>query len=462
MFGYAVGLLLPSSEISDQLLDRPEVLQHIADELSLQAASIPETELIVWWICADRRSPSLALTDRLVNIAPRGKPLCTALDPVPIETLEMWMRQSQAMIHLRFPEDPHREAGVQRELLWDRLHSSCVQPGWQTRDLVVDPNGDRLSQQNTYFGSCVEPVAGDNQRLSALQELRQKLTPQPGEHGALDCDPRAWLLARSHRERRHSDQQLVLQATLLSAIVMLVRWITPSLAPSILLLLVGAWWMSRQPRRQRSQEWWCLDQLLWVQDAWRGFGLSDCPADRTHLQRQSSVGEKDFDLTSAVRSHQVWLCMQPQPTLWGRRMLTTFLESLDAFRQEMDDLGRQQRQRRLAVRLLLSLAVVLVVTTIHGHDSRVVEELLLLLVVMIGSFGLATPIPAISRERLIQNRRQLDDDCIDLNRLQQSETLTDPMLRAVAESLVRRIGHEIVDLCDDALLGGRDWRRWLP
>jgi hypothetical protein len=462
MFGYAVGVLLPCSSICDQLIQRCEVLQHLADELQLQTAAIPEAQLRVWWLCADRRPPSFVLAATLNSLERRGQSLGAGVNPVSRETLEAWLCHSQAMIHLRFPEDPHGETCLEIEWLWERLQNSCAQPGWQTRDLVIDNSADRLSQQHTYLGSCDVPMPANTQRFSALQQLRQHLTPQPDEVGLISSDPRNWLLRRSRKELMLSDQRLALLTTLLSATVIAVRWATPSLAPSVLVLLVGAWLLAQQPRRYRSQEWWCLDQLLWVQDIWQAYGMCECPTDRLHLLKSMSTGLTSFDLTSALRSHQLWLWMHPVTTAWGREILTVFLDALNALRREMDAFGRQQRQRKQVVSILLLLAAVLAGLATDEHNTRVVELLLLLLAVVIMAVGLATPIPMLGHESYKQHRHQLANLILDISQCQRAESLTDPNLRAGVEAAVRRIGHEVVDLCVDALLSGRDWRRLLP
>jgi hypothetical protein len=460
MFGYAVGLLLPSSIICDQLLQRPEVLKHVADALKQQVASIPNAQLTVWWLCADGRPPSPALASALVSMQPAGQVLGQGPESLTEGGLELWLRHSQAVIHLRFPEDPHGASCPQHDWLRQRLLPSVVRPAWHTRDLLIDPEADRPSHQHAYHG-CT-PLPGDMQRFSALQELHNQLTPTANELGPLARSPMAWLIERCHRARRRSDQRLMRQAILLAAVVEAARWAVPSLALSILLLLAGAWWMARQPWRHCSQQWWCLDHLLWVQDLWQRFGLRDCPAERAHPLPPAPRGQRPLDLTAALRSHQLWLWMQPEPPVWGRPALTDCLDALQAHQRDLQDVGRDQRQRQRGVRLLLALGAVLTVLAIVSSDSRLVEQLLLLVGVLVVATGLATPIPLLRSERLLQHLSRLGEECTDLERGQRAEALTDPKLRASVEAAVRRIGIEIADLCDDALLAGRDWRRWLP
>jgi hypothetical protein len=82
--------------------------------------------------------------------------------------------------------------------------------------------------------------------------------------------------------------------------------------------------------------------------------------------------------------------------------------------------------------------------------------------VLVAAIGLASPIPPLPLEQLLQHQSRLREELTELERGQRAETLSDPKLRASVEAAVQRIGMELVDLCDDSLQAARDRRRWLP
>ena len=457
MFGYAAGLLLPCSSTSDQLLQRPEVLKLVADELRQQLGSVPSAQLVVWGVCADGRSPSPALSATLLGAWRPAHVLGEGSESIATEVLELWIRHSQVVIHLRLA-DPHGDDALEQGWLRQRLRGS--RPQWRTTDLLIEPGADRCGHQHRYCGE--ELLAADARPRPVLLVLHEQLTPQPGEIDPLAPEPRAWLLRRGSSARRRSNQRLWRQACLLAVLVVVVRGAIPAFPPTLVLLLAGTWWMSRQPWRERSQQWWCLQQLLWVQDSWHRFGLRDCPAERPHQSSEPPRGEPMLDLNEALRSHAIWLWTQPAPAAWGRPQLTDCLQFIADHRQALRDLERRQRQRQQLVRLLLALAAALVLVSLFINTSLLVEQLVLVVLVVVIGIGLASPTPLLPIDVLLQQQSRLQDELTDLERGQRAETLSDPKLRASVEAALRRIGVALVDLCDDALLAARDRRRWLP
>lgn len=457
MFGYAVGLLLPTSSISDRLLHRPELMKLVADELRQQLGSAPSSQLLLWAVCADGCPPCPQLLAMVFRALPAAQVLGEDSETVAAEVVERWIRQSQVMIHLRLA---NIRGGDALEQSWLRQRLLSSRPEWRTTDLLVEPEADRCSHQHRYRGDA--PLDGDARPRPVLEVLQEQLTPQVGELDLLASEPRTWLMRRCVIARRRSNQRLLWQACLLAVLLVAMRGVVDALAPAVVLLLAGVWWMSRQPWRERSQQWWCLQQLLWVQDSWHGFGLCDCPAERPRPISRVPRGEQLLDLNAALRCHAIWLSMQPTPGAWGRPELTDAIKVVVEQRQALHDLERRQRQRRQQVRLLLSLAAVLVMVSLLTDASRLLEQLLLVVLVLVVAIGLASPIPLLPLEQLLEHQSLLRAELTELERGQRAETLSDPKLRASVEAAVQRIGMELVDLCDDSFQAARDRRRWLP
>jgi len=441
MLGYAVGLVLPCARVTHHLIQRPRVWDLLVHELERQLIPPPTGALQVWWICADDQLPDNALEDRLSALLPAN--LRHGLRRIPSGDLNRWLRHSQAVIHLRFPQPLHA-VDPEQELLSQRLQASLT--NWQTIDLVMHVDADRLSDQQRYRGRV--RGAGDDLWPSALRGADSLLTPPP--------------LARSRDMQRASDRRLLWQAALLALLVVGARHLAPALAPSLLVLLVGAWLMARQPLRQCSQQYWCLEQLLWVQDTWQRFALRDCPAERLPALPLADRGSGALDLRAALRSHQIWLWMQPEPEPWGRPELVDGIEAMRERQDHLNALMQMQCWRQRLVQLLLAIAAVLAVVAIKREGSQLMEELLLVIGVAIVAIGLATPVPMVPLERLRHHLRQLEEEGPELGRAQRADALAEPKLRASVEAALQRVGLAIVDLCDDALRAAQDHRRWLP
>ena len=441
MLGYAVGLVLPCASVSHHLLQRPRVWDLLVHELERQLLPIPSGALQVWWICADAQPTDNALAGRLSGLLPAS--LRHGFRRIPSGDLDRWLRHSQAVIHLRFPQQLHG-TDPEQQLLNQRLQASLA--GWQTIDLVMHADADRLSDQQRYWGH--NRGTGQDDWPSALRGAETLLTPPPR--------------ARSKAMQRASDRRLLWQAALLALLVVGARHLSPALAPSLLVLLAGAWLMARQPLRQGSQQWWCLEQLLWVQDTWHRFALRDCPAERLPALPFAARGRGALDLRAVLRSHQLWLWMLPESPPWGRLELVDSIEAIRERQDQLSALMQLQRWRQRLVQLLLAIAAVLAVVAIKREGSQLMEELLLVIGVAIVAIGLATPVPMVPLERLRHHLRLLEEEGPELGRAQRADALAEPNLRASVEAALQRLGLAIVDLCDDALRAAQDHRRWLP
>ena len=326
--------------------------------------------------------------------------------------------------------------------------------------MLVEPKEDRCSHQHRYRGD--EPLNDDAHPRPVIDVLLEQLTPHAREIDLRANEPRAWMMHRCINARCRSNQRLLWQACILAVLLVILRNIIANLAPSVLLLLSGIWWMSQQPWRERSQQWWCLLRLLWVQDVWYGFRLHNCPAEKPRPIGSVPRGERMLDLNAALRCHAIWLSMQPEPGVWGRPLLTDTIKMVVEWCRELHNLEHRQRQRQQLVQLLLTLAAVMEGVSLMADASTVIDQLLLILLVLLVAIGLSSTGPFLPREQLLEHQIILQEELMELERSQRMETLSDPKLRAAVEAAVQRIGVELVDLCDDSLYAARDRRRWLP
>ena len=476
MFSFAIGILLPASDGSGVLSTRLEALKDLEFELSkrLDGSTSEDLSLLIWWHCVGGGSLPKPLCEQLDHLVLTNSGLkAKSVAELP-GGLDRWLVNSQVVIQVTVPERGADRIQVAGNLLLERRLAHSLS-GWSTVVQRLHPNADQSAKWQLFRGGWeLESSDGEHRPLVELQRSLSDLNRMPHRRSVDTRDDQvttaeallsqrgsAWALRKSGKLMEISDRRLWLQASALAFLLVTLRQLLPTVVPELLVLLFGVWLLSRQPLRQRAQQWWCIADVLWIEDLWSCFALEESPSD--WLPPGQPLDRKDDHgaLVGLLKAHQLWLWLTPPTATWQRPQLVEVIEILRSREGRLEGSLLQHDSIARAMAVCLGAMAALMAVSLYLHE-RWLDQLLLLLGVTMATLWLGRPLPLVAKERLRQHLRRLELTRLPLITAQAHEDLSDPGLRQSVALAIRRVGAEVLDLCGDGLQSVQARRRWLP
>jgi hypothetical protein len=470
VFTFAIGLVLPSAEHCEGLSTRrPEAWSDLLLELRREfkdAKAADGPAVCFWWTCLDLAPAPEHLEQELwqacrdlPHVQPIGSLSAT-------QDLDNWLGRSAVLLQMQFPAGSFSHEEVRSCDLVEQRCARCP-ASFETRIQHLRTDLDGIEGWSRRRGS--QPLKRshrDRKKPSWAHAEQTRLirdfSPQSATNAGTRSPAVSWAEAKSCSLQQTSDRILGIQAAALGFLVIAAQALQGSLLPPLLLLLAGAWWMGRQPQRLRAQQWLCLSDGLWVQDLWHCFRLTVAAAEGLPQKQPLNSRDDHGALVGLLRSHEVWLALQPLGDAWGRRLLVESDKQIRARQAAIERLIETHTLRRRVQAALMVVALGLALTQLTMPAAIWPQPLLWLagttwLVLRFGS-----PVPLVDLDRLLQHRDALQEQRRSLERALAADNLAEPNLRASVLAAVRRLGEEVLDLCRDGLVEARSRRRWLP
>lgn len=475
MFVLVAGVVLPPAREAEGLARRPELWRHLAHELNEQFAAAPASCRCALWIrCADDQPVPAALGDAITDVRAQLPPHALVDLSAHAGDPSRWLVASPVVVLLAFEPGPDgNDASVER-LRHERLRGALAVHA--TIALTLPRQGDGLAgRPDRYAGSA--PLASDQDhrpgkalgRYDTLwRKVRQRLSDTaPASsltaRGWQTDLAVAWALERSRSLLQRSDRRLLFKALALAlglvAVAPLLHQLTTRFIPGALLLAVGAVGLAVQPLRQRAQQWWCLAQVLWVQDTWHRFGLADRAEEQlAGFERQPLDSPKEpGQLLQLLRSHELALALATAPPAWGRPELADAIEGLQRHCDRVEATIRYRRSEQRLMGFPAAVCGVLLLGVVVAN-AVLIKQVILVAATALMALWLHRPLPLVRRERLVRHLCTLESELPDLRRGLSGADLSEPNLRASLAASIRRVGAELIDLANDALeASGWSW-----
>lgn len=468
MFNFAIGLLLPSAQICEDLkAKRPECWEDLLLELRREfdaATNGNGPTVCFWWCCIDLGTAPISLEQELLQLC-KEKPHVQYLGfHNKVLDLENWLIRSGVVLQMQYPDSPFSQEILCASDLISKRFANCP-PCFTTRIQKLRLHSDGVEGWAEFRGNQLQNKLIRNQKTPfhpywEQKKLLESFTAAPGRTERRTTESARWAQQRGLHMQRVSNRTLSIQAAVMGCLVIAAQGISETLITPLLVLIAGTWWINRNPFLMRAQQWLCLSEGFWVQDLWYNFGLSISSAAELPKKQPLNGSDDQGAMVGLLLSHEVWLELQPPIDNWNRSVLVDCDRLIAQHQSTIHNLIKNHLMRRRVQGILAIMAMIMALVHLMMPAEFWPLSLLLLSTIGLLTLRIGSPLPLVNLERLLRHDAELQGQRRLLERALAADNLAEPNLRTSVLTAVRRLGEEVLDLCRDGLIAAGSRRRW--